>query len=87
MGLAAKELLGIPDQAPQVDWQGAILLGIAQHLIPQNSNVLLNRLKLVLQDLAGLHIGPDCLQGVLLQVVRLEARVIKVVGIHGLQDT
>ena len=84
MRFAPKELLSVPDQAAQVDWQRAILLGVAEDLIPEHTHVLLNCLVLLLQDLAGIHAGPNGLQGVLLQIIRLEAWIIEVVGIHSL---
>ena len=85
MRLAGKELLGVPDEAAQVDGERAILFRIPQDLIAQNTDILLNLLVLILQDLARVHRSPNCLQCVRIQEIWLEARIVKVICKHGLQ--
>lgn len=84
--LAGEEFLRVPDEAAEVNRQWAVLLGVAQHFVAENANVLLNLLVFALQDLASSHGRPDGLQGVGLQVVRLEAWVVKVIRKHGLHS-
>ena len=84
MGFAAKQLLGVPYEPLEVHWQGAVLLGCAQDLIPEHLHVLQNGLVFNVKQCAGFYRSTDGLHGIRLQVVWLESRVIEIIIVHGL---